>query len=223
MVWTYEESYPGYPYLIDWSSKESTCCIKLSETVIDRTIEKAKLDQHKIEVIETKTDGILKPSFYFAGNKTDRPYQISLSLVGGLARRVYSTIDEGQINNYQAIKLHTRRLGLGGFEDFKALGSCAVERFPKIAEEIVLPPTDFPNDIPVDRLDFILRYRNQCLEVLNWETTQQEIFRRFCSLFETFILAARGEPGVGLILRNGDDKFTPEQMRELSDLINPLR
>ncbi len=223
MVWQYEESYPGYPYLSDWIKKEFKFGIEMSDSVVGETIAEAELGERKVEVIETHTDGILKPSFYFAGNKADRPYQLELSLFRGLSKRVYSTIDEGEIGRYNAIKLLTRQLGIGGFEDFRAIGNYAIERLPKIAQEIILPPANFPNDIPKDRIDSILKYREQCLEVLDWEATQREISKRFCLLFGTFVLVARGEPGIGLVPREGDDKFTSEEIKELADLVKLLR
>ncbi|MDO8460138.1 MAG: hypothetical protein Q7S74_03445 [Nanoarchaeota archaeon] len=224
MVWQYEESYPDYPYLSDWAGKEFKFGIGMSDSIVgEKLLGEAELHGHTMEVTETQTDGILKPSFYFMGNKTDRPYQLQLSLLGGLTRRVYSTIDEGQIGGYKSIELYTRKLGLGGFEDFKAIANYAIKRLPKIAQEITLLPTNFPNDIPEDRIESILKYRDQCLGVLDWETTQKEISKEFCSLFGTFILAVKGEPGVELIPRRGDDRFTFDQIKELTDLIERLR
>ena len=223
MVWQYEESYPGCPYLADWVAKEFNFGIELSESVLDRTIEKTEVGKRAVQVIETETKGTLEPRFYMAGNKNDRPYQLSLDLIGGLARRVITTIGDGKIGSFNVIDLRTRRLGTGGFEDLKSIGNYAVERLPKIAQEVVLPPSKFSADIPDNVLIHILEYRDQCLSVLNWETTQKEICRRFASLFGTYVLAARGKPGVGLIGRRGDDKFTAEEIRELSELVKSLR
>jgi hypothetical protein len=223
MVWTYEEFYPGCPYLSDWVGKEFKFGIEVKENPVGETVEDGKIMGHPAKVITTIFDGIPKPSFYFVGDKADRPYQLSLSLRGGLTRRVNTSIEEGKMVGYRVLDIRLRNLGIGNFEDFKAIGTYALERLPKIAKEVVLPPTNFPDEIPEDKIEDTLRHRERCLEIADWEGTQRQIAREFASLFTVFNYATIGKPGIGLIPRKGDDKFTPEELKELADLINPLR
>lgn len=223
MVWQYQEFYPGCPYLADFVGKEFVFGIEVAENFSHASTEEAVVQGRLREVEVIHGDGIPAPRFYLMGNKTHRAYQLSLSLTKGLVREFYSSVDGGRSGGFTVLDLKHRALGIGGFEDFKAIGSYAVDRFPRIAQEIVLPPNSFPEDVPQVYWEHILKCRDQCLNVLDWESTQRELSKEFCMLFVVYNLAARGEPGVGLIPRNGDDRFTSEQIQELSDLIKTLR
>lgn len=221
MVWQYEEYYPGCPYLRDWVRNEFVFGIEVGESLSHVTTEDVVVAGKTIEAQVMHGDGVPQPRFYLMGNKSDRPHQLSLTLSGGLVKKIISTTDEGEKGNFRVINLKTRPLGMGGFEDFKAMGNYAVERFPKIAQEIVLPPTNFLNDVPTEDWDNILKFREQCLSVSDWEGTAKEISQRFYLLFSLHAIAKVDSKGPSL--RIGDDKFTVKELREIHTLIKPLR
>ena len=221
MVWQYTEPYPENPYLEDWVSKKFRFGIQMAESTVGTTPTGMVIggELREVEVIES--DGILKPSFYLMGNKTDRPYHLSLNL-NGFARLVYSTRSKGKFKGCEVIKVNRREFGQGNFEDFKTVASYAAERLPKIAEEIVLDPRNFLNDIPKAALEEILKDHHRCLEILDWQGAQRDISHQFYVLLTMFMRIKPDQSGAWNSPRKGDDKFTPEQIRELQSILAPL-
>ncbi len=165
-------------------------------------------------------NGILRPTFYMAPEKTVRPYTLKLDRHKGLIRQHTSFVDQGYIGKYQALGMHQRSLGAGDFTDFKTFAQYASERLPKIAQEVVLPPTNFPQDMPDNEIEQTLKYRERCLQVVDWEATQKEICQNF---YQDFIAYTTTEIAKGeRVLIPRKNKFSTEEIKELHALVSPL-
>jgi len=88
-----------------------------------------------------------------------------------------------------------RTIGLASYTDFDRFGKLAVERLPKIAEEVEDP--------------------YGLAEGLDWKLTQGLIVRDFYNFF-TKAATSRIESAKR-------DNFSSEQVRHLVDLVSPLR
>lgn len=183
MVWQYGV-YSSWHCLVDYSKGESVSCLYLppgkdprEEKVKGRRVIALNPESgERLSPIEKMLEHAPEvPIFWmFSNNPLNRSLcDLNLASPNGLKKYIRSShsITDGKIS---VIELKNRPRPIS-FEDFKDVASYFVERFPRIAREVVLPTEDLTLDIsPADRAE-INKYRARCLEVLDWPATQREI------------------------------------------------
>ena len=221
MAWRYTE-YAGCPQLTDWIDKQFKFGIVLDEDVTDIKPKFVETPDKVYETLEIKTNSILRPRFYMRiGENKSSILNYEFDLLKGLERRLW-TLDQNLtiIRNFpgEYHTLTTKQIDTGEFEDFMRIGKYAVDRFPKIAEEITQSPYLFQNDVPEDEIELIEKYFDKIEQLPSLDLTQRDLSRDFYNIilvYFEFEISSKG-----LIPRK--NTFSKDQVQELKKLVEPL-
>lgn len=222
MVWRYTEE-SRCPNITDWVGQKFKFGICLDEDATDIGTRLIETATGVYEQLQVKINGKLRPRFYMrVGENTNSVLNYEFDLYQGLVRRLW-TFGSDLISiaslpgEYQ--RLTPNVLDTGEFQDFFALGSYAVERFPKIAEEVVMSPFLYQDDVPEEDRPSIEACFHKTEDVPSWGITQRDLSKAFHDLIAVYSVFEATKKG----LEKRKSPFTEQQVKKLLRLVEPLK
>ena len=214
MVWRYTE-YSKCQQLTDWKDYKFKCEIILDSDVVDLRTKFIRTSSGVLGNLEIKTNDKLRPRFYMRiGENKSLIFNYELDILNGLKRILY------KIENSEEYSILTPRfIDNGEFEDFVEIGKYAIERFPKISEEIVQSPKLFESDVPEDEVELVEKYFDELEKFPSWDLIQRSLSKEFSDIIKLYSQFEFYQKK--LISRK--NLFTQEQIQELSNLVEPLK
>lgn len=217
MVWKYTE-YAGCPTITDWIEKKFKFEITLDVDTIDITENSIETSEGIINTLKFETNNKLRPRYYMRiGDNKNSFLNLYLDRLKGLRRNIWTDKGVVEIGGLEYQSLKPQLIDTGNFDDFKKIGKYAVRRFPEISKEVILPPENFPKDIPNEEYDEIRRFTEAC-ESFPWELTQKDLSKEF---YDTFVLFTHYEINEGE-LQQKKKSFSDEEKKVLLEIVKPL-
>lgn len=183
--------------LIDYVQGEELCLIDVEK------------DPNLPQVIKLSEDGGPWGTYSFHGLRKDRNYMLSLTLRDGLSQVVDSTLTH-QLSRTARVIEHrvNKRVGIGTFDDFKAIGTYADKRFLFVLNDLEESPLSTSTDFPPELRNELTRTLLQNQDNSDFHVFQSDVCRTFYRYFCSALEKCTG--------------ISHQQLDELRQLVSPL-